>query len=1539
MGGRNSRYAGSFHQRPSRHAWSKIQDVNYDDEVEENSDDDYAWDVDRRVLDEEADWPRMCPLIHLNIQKDFPLEKQRSLVRAMYRFWQMSFVSLLVNFVGTMATLLTSNVTNPSTMSTSFIIAIIYLFAEFALVFRPAYWALRLESNVLFIWSYIMIVALFALFGFLLSQALGLVSVLAEPLSPGSSLPVKVNPIFPVTMFSIFAGLALVNIVWLIYFFSQLFKFHTMSDKKKLELYKKQRRKPWLAKWFGGGNEDGLLDDSGSGKPKNVWPCIMQYEQVDRDVIDSDDEDDKKGGKKKKKKPPSEARQMLTIPGTLALFTTERKLTFRSEEAIFNNLFKVTVMLINISAIKKVGATTVTIMENLSEEAFEEDRKEYRTMQARCSSVEQTFREIKVEFDTAQSRDECLKKVTSAWKAVKKKEKIYLAMDEESLRQMRLRMSRRATERASQHLLTHKDWKLMVSLVYRRTYKAGMLILSKGTHFQHLFHVTEGAVTIYLETSQEAAKRGGGVSVMDEDEFDLQSALFPATDQDHLMDTIREDETLNQVNMNRALNSGLDIHDNTTPVYYTIKFEKRKLGFSYMKKKRSYNLADFEDLSQKHYQTVMGRRAQSRRTFKNNYAAVVHSVKDGSDAARKGVQAGDELVKVGFFDIEEAELSQEGITSFIRDNRYPLNMTFRRPPRIDFHTDEAGFVTPDANLVPTEVRQAMREHDQIEEDYGAMPTVMLAPIQPSSLTSSRASIMSGKIGSASVLSGGQDEPRLLSASAHPFGTGYDTSDEEDDEEDDHLVGLQPDDGDLISFDDDPYIRPKQPGLPTESPQEDFSMRPRSVAQQRMASRAQQDTSFAASSRGRGGSTSAAAMSANTGGPRGGVFEMSRLDLAEEFAAHQDDFRTTTGEVTEFQAHSAPLMESDPRRLSDLNPFTEAQLRRAGHYPAPKGDGDDDGLVAVRPSGGGLLARGRAFLFGHAFTYDKLEEDEMRRRMAPIEPSHPESLADSISIIVEGDDDRNSYTGMAAGEDGGMFMEEDEDEDIFASTQTYEPVGRYEKGDTFGIIPWILNHPVSVVQLTAKTDVTLHMIDVSELSRLFRRNPTLALAFFKYVASAIGERADRDEEVLCDQISDNLKDRDAKVATNSQLTRLLDNKPIRSTKSTHFDRRAEVSQHARRWFQQDFDMEYDSVIFDMPCRAHLVGDMHPSSSSWSGRATKVKQSGETMTEGTIYLTHFHVCFRSNHRSLDIGAMRRRPVLSGKVHIDDIYEIRRDGDDGEGLSIITDDVRLDIVFVEAGRAQLLEDWIHSLIASGSAVEKAPHSYTLPGDLYGFSSGAPQDDLPEGVEADPLNVLYTQQRGLRTEFLILTQTLQQVLTKQDRFKLFRDGSSVILRRGQSVLTAARNASSTQTSEADDFYQRRPNMSKKNLSDDGPNGLYLVGKGELVLQREVNGRRIQFASYKVGTVFGVERFLTDAPSPFTVKVVSKTALLKFAPRDRCMALLRADLALASRFYQYCALLQMQRLRGPIISKPIEISDDQPVVKTGGGSRGCAIL
>lgn len=216
-------------------------------------------------------------------------------------------------------------------------------------------------------------------------------------------------------------------------------------------------------------------------------------------------------------------------------------------------------------------------------------------------------------------------------------------------------------------------------------------------------------------------------------------------------------------------------------------------------------------------------------------------------------------------------------------------------------------------------------------------------------------------------------------------------------------------------------------------------------------------------------------------------------------------------------------------------------------------------------------------------------------------------------------------------------------------------------------------------------------------------------------------------------------------------------------------------------------------------------------------------------------------------------------------------------------------------------------------GCVVEKAPLSYTLKGDYFS------RDNPGVIEETEVLASLFEQQRGLRADLLVLMNTLEGVLTKRDRVKLFRDGQSVTLKKNQNVTTAIKSI--------------------REVTTDDPNGLYLLGNGELVVQREVNGKRIQFASYTDHAVFGIERFLTGAPSPCTIKVLSKTATLKFAPFDRCMTILRNDPPLAARFYQYCTLTHMKRLRGPVLSRPVNEADLAILANANKGTRGCSIL
>jgi len=1408
----------------------------------------------------------------------------------------------VINFVGVMSSLLTSFVTNPNNFILTFVLSIVYLFGVFFLYFRVLYWALRLEANALFLWFYFFSILLFAYFAFFISQSLGLVSILAQPLAPGSQLPVKINPIFPVILLSMVAMFYLFCIVMLLYFISSALYWHRISDNEKLELYKKQNKRKWLR--FFGNKGSGFDADEGD---ENSWKCIMMYEKVDDDYLSEIDLNTDKKKRKKKKKPKKPTHEpgprlragkheVLSIPGKLTLHPSQRKLTFESNEAIFNNVFQMSTMLINVVSIKKRGTAEIDVLEKYYRDVVVEDEREYLQVTATCGQETMVFRILKFDFDIKKTRDRCFKRLTKVWRAIKKKEEDFFQEDNMSLKSIRLDLARRARERSAQHLLTHKDWKLLVSMVWRRNYKSGEVIIEKETRINELVHITEGTVTIYLETKEDAQRRTNGF--MDED-FDLQSSLFHNA----------ADETEIEIpKLDASMEGPQALNKRRTPEYYKVRFEKRKLGFSYIKKRRSYNLADFEDLSQKHFQ-MSAHTKKSQKTFKNNYAAVVHSVKEGGEAHRFGVQVNDELVKVGFFDIEQAELSQASITSFIKDNTYPLEMTFRRPPEIEFEVDEAGFINPDPVLVPSEVRDLNNERNQMDKDYGQIPRMVLG--DPGD-ASSRATVTNQDVSMEGRLFGRTGARGSVASIAHrssmgssgvPVAAGYLTSDEEEESDDDFKdgAGFGDNEVDLISFSDEVDLLGNQ-----------------KQQQQKKSSGAvemPQEESF---------------QFARITAPPGSSFEMSRLDLAEEYAANASR-RARDDTTIEFDA-TRPSAPPHLRRVSDLNPFTENQMRRSGHHRSQASrmhTEDTDGEVGVGASGRGILERGRTFLFGNAFKYNKIEEESIRNMYARKEK---EDESGGISIIVEDADD--------GGDGGDKKSESSESEtDYFSGIPTYEPVGRFQQGDTIGIIPWILNHPVSVVRLVAEHDVVVHAISTTDIAKLFRKNGTLALSFFKYVTAVIGERADRDEEHLCDELSRDLVERGLKAI----LRRALDDKPIRSTTPTGYEMREELSKEARHWFENDFDMRSDSVIDSVECEAQLVGDISILiGKSWHGQDTrKGTEISKTSYAGVFYLTHFHVCFRSKKRALDLAKLKRRPTLYGKLHIDDVYEMRRSGDNGQRLSIITDDIRLDVLFHSAQKAQYIEDWISALLASGTVVEQAPHSYTLPGDLYGFSSHQPQpSDVPEGVDLDPLNILYSQQRDLRTEFLILTQTLQQVLTKQDRFKLFHDKKNVIvLKKNQSVVAASRTAASSQQSDADSSYKRRPQASKRALEADGPNGLYLVGKGELVLQREVNGRRIQFASYKVGTVFGVERFLTGAPSPFTVKVVSKTAHLKFAPRDRVMALLRSDLPLAARFYQYCALLQMQRLRGPILSRPLNEEENLAVARAHGGTRGCVIL
>ncbi len=1471
------------HVRPSRHAWTRIQDVSHVDSDDDGISEDE--EMDRRIFDEKIDWPRTCPVLHLDIHNDFPLDAQRSFVRSVYRFWLFSWWISVVNFAAVMATLLTSNVTNPGSMVLSFIVSILYLFLVFLLYFRSIYWAMRLESTTLFLWFFFMTLLLVIYFAYFIAQALSLVSILSQPLAPGQGLPVKINPIFPVALFTIVVACYVLCIAMCIYFFASGIRWMRMTDKQKLKLYRKQKKKrKWLGTWYGGGDDGEVGDESfdGAGKPKFSYECTMLYQKSEDDYLDKMHSGGKKKRKRVKKKGKSGQvgdmpHEELSIPGTLGIYTKERKVVFTAKEPIFSNVFTLTIMMVNTSSLTEGQGKKLVLVEDLHPSVLEEDSLDFQTETPKCAGdKERTFRVLKFDFLTKQERNTALKNCQTVWKAVKKKEQYFYAEDEQTLSNLRLQLAAKTRERAAQHLLTHKDWKLLVSHVWRSTYKAGGVIIPKGSDLAHIYYITSGVVSIFLDTSKSAKKHPPselltGKDDHDPDGFDLQSALFPVVD-----------VPFEKPPPDLASTKSMFI-PKTQPRYFTATFHKKKLGFSYSMKKRQYNLRDFEPFDKS---TVMCGSAVTGPDTENIAATVLY-VRDRSQAEYQGVKAGDELVKVGHYNIEDNKCSQKVLTSLIKSSQYPVTMQFRRPPETEFEVDESGLVEPDAMYIPEPVRRMMLLDDEEDADEGVFadwengnfgqqdeqvdawgntaPPLLtpalsfdVAPVDTSMGRTRRTSYSPGTGASTATVSSSASTGTMQNTNSY-----YDTSDEES-------GGSSSDaEVDLISFNEEHLGQPQH--------------------------RNSSQSSFAASHHKKKDTSE--------------EIEMVQLDMAEELAEQDDD--------TEETLLFSPSMNHKPR-----------SSRRSRQDPT----------IVERPSEPSLLQRGTAWLFGREISYSRKD----------VKIAHMSSDEDSedgrISVVIEGDEDVDDDDDV----DGDSYSTASDVNpyEEFDNQTSFEPVGNLEHGDSFGIIPWILNHPHCVVQLVAKSDVVLHSIKTKELEGLFRANPSLALAFFKYVCAIIGERADRDEERLCEQLSSKLLNKKhRKKKREVYFTRLLDDKPLRTTTFTAFEKRAHETEEARNYFETDFDMAFEEVIFTRTCTATLIGDVTlKTGSRWSGVDTTSDMQYAEPKKGMVYITGFHLCFRSFKRKRDLFktfGFKGRPALYGKLHLNDVFDIEHDQN---SIKVATDEIRLELHFVDGGSkdAAELSGWLKALVHSNSVVERAPHSYTLPGDIHNLTGSVKQKSsaIPALLQNDPINIAYSLQRNLRDEFLILSQTLQQVLTNEDRYRLFHDGRSVTLKANQNVISAAHISNTNmRNKKADPDFKRRTTHAKPALDADGPNGLYLVGKGELVVQREVNGRRVQFASYQAGTIFGVERFLTGSPSPFTVKVSSKTALLKFVPRERCMILLRSDAGLAARFYQYCALLQMQRLRGPIMSRPTKEHDIKTVAKPGHASRGCAIL
>lgn len=1543
-------------ERPSRHNWNRVQDIDHTDSDDEEVEQPRWWSGDRRVfVEEKADWPRACPILHLNIHNDFPLEAQRSFIRSAYRFWLFSWWTTVINFIAVLTSLLTSNVTNPSEMLISFLTSTLYFFFVFTLWFRPLYWALRLESSTLFVWFYIFSILLVVYFVYSIGVALALVSIMAQPLAPGSQLPVKINPIFPVTLFAIVIVFFLFCAVLMIYYISTALKWQRMHDIEKFKLFKQQKKKKWLAPWFGGTDDDleGLDDEE--GKPRHTYDVILSYEKrlpnkkgrrrKSKGHHDSDDDDDdyndgdgkensranRKGMRGKSRSTPPKNKQgggdgepdgeVLTVPGKLEIYPAQRKVVFRASEAIFNSIFKLPVMLVNVQSLLKKEETWMYLVENLHEGIDSDDRDAFYDVAATCTTKAATVRMLKFDFESKDHRNECHKNIDKIWRIVTKKKKLFLAEDEKTATEERRKQTARSAERAAQHLLTHKDWKTLVGCVWRRSYRAGEVLLEKNQLFDEIMYVASGQVEVYLETSESASKKLKEKETnMDEDDFDLKSALFGQMILEEA--AIAHKALSSSYARNEVLPNGRELGDVVEPRMYAATFYRKNMGFSYRKRRRDYNLDWFINRPGAQQLPV----ANQKRFFPNNLAAVVEHVRSNSEAQRMGVRPRDEIVFVGGFDIEATDdYSQRQITQIIKRNALPLEIRFRRPPPVSFTEDARGFVDPVPSFVPDTVRETLIElNEEAEEINRRAATKQYVVPGFDGAQEEQQSLLQNAQPSAIELTTFATTPSSSAADTF-FDGNYDTSDDEgDDEGDDDEKGASKGYAAVATRAFDGFG-------PQESPSQVSPYKPPPLPPPvGGANEDYVDVFSGLGSPGFGGAAGTAPFlpSGPPPPPPHPMHAVSSLDLAENYASSLQQ-PTATAEANagddhriEFDAAAAVATDAtgEPMTIRRLEIEHERAVR--------------DRLPPEQPSlARRLVAHGSAILFGQPFEYDKVEASRIRKQIMPIGGEEGgdggSDDGDEISIeIANSDDDSGSDDGSQIG-----------DEDFFTGMKSFEPVSVLELGDIAGIVPWILNQKLSVVRLRAKTDVVVHSISYADFARMFRKNKTLALAFFKYVASVIGERADRDEERLINQIEDELTERALNKSPPGSLTRLLDRKPINTTEKTEHTRREEAFLKARALFETELDMEYDSIIDSFPCVLKIIGDISVLvGRSWSGVDTRVDSAYNQPKPGTLYLTHYHICFCTHKQVTELAKFKRRPTLYGKVHLNDIFNLI---EDRNKIIVQTDDIRVELEFESDRTTVLVKDWIQAVLNTGQITERAPHSYTLPGDLYGLSSGTQDPDMPSSVSDDPLNIVYSQQQDLRKEFLIDTQTMQQVLTKSDRFKLFHNGRSVTLRKGQNVITASRECASDKhfNKDQDPAYARRAKTTKKTLSIDGPNGLYLVGQGELVVQREISGRRVQFASYKAGTVFGVERFLTGAPSVFTVKVSSQTCLLKFAPRDRCMALMRADLSLASRFYQYCSLLQMQRLRGPIISRPQNETDEVLARKVKDGSKGCTIL
>lgn len=375
MGGSASRAVGS--KRVSKNtAWGRVKDVPlYTDEYEFEE---KAQEFEEEFVVEEYNWPRSCPVLHLDIKNDFILNAQKKLVLSLYRFWLYVFWIGVLNFIGVMATQLTANITSGSQLVLSFLLAVVVLFVVFFTYFRALYWAIRLHSNVLFIWFYIMSVIMWAYYGYVIVIAISLMSILAEPLAPGTQLPVKINPIFPMVVFTLVVAFHFLAIIYGFHYFAQAFKWHRTTDDEVYELLRKQRKQGWLKRWSKRGGDDPDYDDGGNDMQ---YKCILQYERMDEDGNEVDAKKNKKGKKKKET-------EVLAVPGALSFDDKDSKgyfATFKAEEAVFSYVFSLKIWLQNVNSVKKEGDDVIKIVESVNSQVPEEFDPEFKVFKLQRS--------------------------------------------------------------------------------------------------------------------------------------------------------------------------------------------------------------------------------------------------------------------------------------------------------------------------------------------------------------------------------------------------------------------------------------------------------------------------------------------------------------------------------------------------------------------------------------------------------------------------------------------------------------------------------------------------------------------------------------------------------------------------------------------------------------------------------------------------------------------------------------------------------------------------------------------------------------------------------------------------------------------------------------------------------------------------------------------------------------------------------------------------------------------------------------------------